>query len=65
MFHISEQREDARIGAHSDFIEKIPEYILSIPEKYNTSLTIDIEAKLKEQAILHLYKKYPHLDKPL
>lgn len=65
MFHISEQREDARIGAHSDFIETIPDYILSIPEKYDTNITIDIEAKLKEQAILRLYQKYPYLNKPL
>lgn len=27
VFHISEQRPDARIGAHSDYIKKIPEYM--------------------------------------
>lgn len=60
LFHISEQREDSRIGAHSDFIEKFPEYYLSFPEKYG-DLDIEIEAKLKEQAILRLYDIYPFL----
>jgi len=61
LFHISEQREGARVGAHSDFIEKIPEYMLSIPEKYGMSVDIEVEAKMKEQAILHLYELYPEL----
>ena len=60
LFHISEQRKDSRIGAHSDFIEKFPEYYLSFPEKYG-DLDIEIEAKLKEQAILRLYDIYPFL----
>ena len=64
LFHISEQREDARIGAHSDFIEKIPEYILTIPEKYGVGVDIEVEAKMKEQAILHLYEIYPKLNCP-
>jgi len=60
LFHISEQRPDSRIGAHSDFIEKLPEYYLSFPERYG-NLDIEIEAKLKEQAIFKLYKLYPFL----
>ena len=60
LFHISEQRKDARIGAHSDFIEKLPEYYLSFPERYG-DLDIEIEAKLKEQAIFRLYDIYPFL----
>jgi UV DNA damage endonuclease len=60
LFHISEQRKDARIGTHSDFIEKLPEYYLSFPQKYG-DLDIEIEAKLKEQAIFKLYKIYPFL----
>lgn len=62
LFHVSEQREDSRIGAHSDFIEKLPYYYLSFPEKYG-DLDIEIEAKLKEQAILRLYEIYPFLVK--
>jgi UV DNA damage endonuclease len=63
LFHISEQRKGARIGAHSDFIEKIPEYMLTIPEKYGLCIDVEVEAKMKEQAILHLYKIYPMLCK--
>jgi len=65
LFHISEQRPDARVGAHSDLIENIPEYMLTFVEKYKLSLTIEVEAKLKEQAILHLYERYPFLNKGL
>ena len=60
LFHISEQRPNSRIGTHSDFIEKLPEYYLSFPEKYG-NVDIEIEAKLKEQAIFKLYKLYPFL----
>lgn len=63
LFHVSEQRPDSRIGTHSDFIEKLPSYYLSFPEKYG-DLDIEIEAKLKEQAILKLYKTYPFLLSP-
>ena len=52
-FHISEQGS-GRIGHHSDYIENIPEYILNI----GVPITLDIEAKAKEQAILKLMKKY-------
>jgi len=65
LFHISEQRPDARIGTHSDLIEKIPKYMLTFVETYQLSLTIEVEAKLKEQAILHLYEKYPHLNREI
>ena len=61
-FHVSEQRPDARTGAHSDMIETIPSYLLDIPEKYGIDIDIMIEAKLKEQAIRYLYNKYTHLD---
>ncbi len=61
LFHISEQRPDSKIGTHSDFIEKFPDYYLSFPEKYG-DLDIEIEAKMKEQAILKLYKIYPFLN---
>jgi UV DNA damage endonuclease len=52
-FHISEQGS-GRIGHHSDFIEEIPSYILNL----NISITLDVEAKAKEQAIIRLNKKY-------
>jgi len=60
-FHVSEQG-CGQVGHHSDFIEEIPQYLLEIPEKYGVNIDIMIEAKLKEQAIFKLYKKYPQLN---
>ena len=57
-FHVSEQGA-GRCGHHSDYIEVIPDYLLEIPEKYNTHIDIMIEAKMKEQAVFKLYAKYP------
>ena len=59
--HISEQKEGALIGAHSDYIEVIPDYFLSIPDKYNREIHIDVEAKAKEAAIFRLFDKYPEV----
>lgn len=61
LFHISEQRPDSRVGSHSDYIETIPDYLLNIPILHNQNIDIDIEAKMKEKAILKLYDKYPFL----
>ncbi len=60
-FHVSEQGS-GKCGHHSDFVETIPDYLLEIPTKYNTHIDIMIEAKMKEQAIMKLYKKYPFLN---
>jgi len=60
-FHISEQGS-GRCGHHSDYIETIPNYLLEIPDKYNIEFDIIVEAKMKEQAIFRLYRKYPFLD---
>lgn len=60
LFHISQQRPDSRIGTHSDFIDKFPRYYLEFPERYG-DVDIEIEAKMKEQAIFKLYKIYPFL----
>lgn len=61
-FHVSEQCEGKQVGAHSDLIEDLPQYLLDIPRLYDTDIDIMIEAKLKEQAIFKLYDKYPELD---
>lgn len=55
-FHISEQRPNARIGAHSDYVETIHDYFFDISE--NRRIDIMIEAKMKEKAVLRLKKKY-------
>ena len=60
-FHVSEQGT-GRTGHHSDFIETIPDYLMEIPDKFGCNIDIMIEAKMKEQAIISLYKKYPFLD---
>ena len=60
-FHVSQQGS-GKCGHHSDYVETIPQYLLEIPEKYETSIDIMIEAKMKEQAIFRLYEKYPGLD---
>lgn len=59
LFHISDQREGSRIGAHSDYINEIPDYLLELA--YTTRFDIDVEAKAKEDAIMSLHKKYNHL----
>jgi UV DNA damage endonuclease len=60
-FHVSEQGP-GKCGHHSDFIKTIPDYLLEIPNKYNTHIDIMIEAKMKEQSIFDLYRKYPFLN---
>ena len=60
-FHVSEQGS-GKCGHHSNYIEVIPDYLLEIPDKYNTHIDIMIEAKMKEQAIFKLYSKYPFLN---
>ena len=52
-FHISEQGT-GRTGHHSDYIDTIPDYMLNIP----VPVTMDVEAKKKEKAILKLVEKY-------
>ena len=60
-FHVSEQGS-GRVGHHSDYIKKLPRYLLEIPIKYGVHIDIMIEAKMKERAIFKLYEKYPLLN---
>jgi len=57
IFHISNQRENARIGAHSDYIEKL-DYEFEWLAENKITFQLDIEAKAKEDSIFDLYKKY-------
>jgi UV DNA damage endonuclease len=61
LMHISEQG-DGKIGHHSDFIEQFPtelvQYVQEYPELW---IDVEVEAKMKEQAIFRLYDKYPFL----
>lgn len=63
-FHVSEQAPVGPVGAHSFLVENIPIELLEIPLKYNINVDIMIEAKGKEYALGHLYKKYPNLKAP-
>lgn len=58
LMHVSEQG-DGKIGHHSDYIEEIPHELFNILEDYPTlSVDLEVEAKMKEKAILRLYNKY-------
>jgi UV DNA damage endonuclease len=52
-YHLSEQDEGMQFGAHAELVKKIPDYLLGLRK-----IDIMVEAKLKEQAVLKLYKKY-------
>lgn len=56
-FHVSESAPGRDICKHSDYIESIPNYLLTLKE----DIDIMVEAKAKEQAIFNLYVKYPFL----
>ena len=56
-FHISEQDPDKKLGAHSKYVETIPQYLFDILES-GQPLDLMIEAKAKEQSVLYLYDKY-------
>jgi len=58
IMHLSEQAPHLRLGAHSDYVENIPHIIFHTIRKYSIEIDLEIEAKMKEQAIFHLYRKY-------
>lgn len=61
LMHISEQGH-GKIGHHSDFIENIPnELIKFADDNPNKIIDLEIEAKMKEQAIFKLRNKYSFL----
>lgn len=62
LMHISEQG-NGKIGHHSDFIETIPYYYFWIAEELDISFDLEVEAKMKEQAIFRLYNIYPEFFK--
>ena len=61
-FHVSEQGS-GRVGHHSDYVEEIPDYMRSFPERFKSGLDVMVEAKHKELAIAKLYARYPDLAK--
>lgn len=61
--HLSEQKPNAALGAHSDLVETIPKFMLNFPTTYGLPLDLMIEAKTNERAMLHLAEKYDLLGK--
>jgi len=60
LFHISSQRENSRIGSHSDYITAIPEYLHNLAIEKQI-IYVDVEAKMKEQAIMELRTRYDYV----
>jgi UV DNA damage endonuclease len=63
LFHLSESKRGVKITdsitarrAHSDYVTNLPNALLIILE--NNRINLDIEAKMKEQAVLRLFNKY-------
>jgi UV DNA damage endonuclease len=63
LFHLSESRKGITTNdsitlrrAHSDYVEELPDVLLRTLQI--TKINLDIEAKMKERSVLHLYKKY-------
>jgi UV damage endonuclease UvdE len=63
LFHLSESRPGITLSdsitarrAHSDYVENLPLVLIRTLEQ--SKINLDIEAKMKEQAVLRLFKKY-------
>ena len=61
IFHISEQAPDKSFGAHSDYIDVIPQELFDVVKQFNISVDLEVEAKAKELAIIRLKLRYPGL----
>lgn len=57
IMHISEQGT-GKVGHHSDYITEIPDYMIEWTHIYNVDIDLEVEAKMKEQAIFRLYRFY-------
>jgi UV DNA damage endonuclease len=55
-FHVSDEKPNSRFGAHDDYVKEIPKELLALKD-----VDIMVEAKMKEQAVLLLRKKYKYL----
>lgn len=61
-FHLSDQDLNKNIGAHHDYVQSIPDELISLmKQKYR--IDIMIEAKMKEVATMKLMKKYSYLSR--
>ncbi len=60
VLHLAQQADMKyyKVGKHADYVENIPQYILDLPDKYNIPISLEVEAKQKESAIMKLKSKY-------
>lgn len=58
VMHISDQDPNRQLGAHHDYVDKLPDELFQTIIQYNVDIDLEIEAKMKEQAIFKLYEKY-------
>jgi UV DNA damage endonuclease len=63
IMHISEQAPNSKKGKHSFMIEKIPSELFDYVIATEREIHLEVEAKGKELAVNHLYKKYNGLPK--
>jgi UV DNA damage repair endonuclease len=63
LFHLSESKNGIKITdsitarrAHSDYVENLPNALIQTLQQ--SKINLDIEAKMKEQAVLRLFEKY-------
>ncbi len=61
LMHVSEQAEGKKIGAHSDYVETLPDDLFWTITEFKVHIDLEIEAKAKEKAIKRLYDKYSSL----
>jgi UV DNA damage endonuclease len=61
VMHVSNQKLDSRIGAHSDFIDIIPEYLFEFICKNDVTIHLEQEAKSKEISLFRTRKLYGSL----
>ena len=61
LFHISDQKEGAVVGAHHDYVQEIPTELIKPILEYDCEVHIEVEAKAKEDAVLYLMNKYSTL----
>lgn len=58
LMHTSDQDPNRRLGAHHNYVEKLPNELFELILQYHVDIDLEIEAKMKEQAIFKLYNKY-------
>ena len=60
VMHVSNQGS-GKIGHHSDYISRLPECFFYVAGELDVCFDLEVEAKMKEQAIFNLYHQYPEL----